>query len=148
MATRVLDRRIGAVGDFVEFAAMETVVEHGVEVLRHAAHAARADRLDPGLLDRLEHRARLRSAGNELAVHRRIVTSEPQRDGIGMAAHDGGLALVEPARRLRQPHLAAGQAGPLGGKRDFEIAIAGDRAQADADGALERLGRRFFGRSA
>ena len=53
---RLLDRRIGAVGDFVELAAMKAVVEHGGEILRHARHAARADRLDARLFDRLEHR--------------------------------------------------------------------------------------------
>ena len=142
---RVLDRRVGAIGDLVVFAAMEAVVEHGGEILRDAAHAARADRLDARLLDRFEHRARLLAAGHELAMHRRIVTGEPQRDRVGVAAHDRGLALVEPARRLRQPRLAAGKAGPLGGERDLEIALAGDRPQADADRALERLGRRFLG---
>ena len=63
---RVLDRRVGAVGDLVELAAMEAVVEHGGEILRHARHAARADRLDARLLDRLEHRARLLAAGTSL----------------------------------------------------------------------------------
>ena len=66
------------------------------------------------LLDGFEHRARLLAAGRELAMHGRIVAGEPQRDRIGMAAHDRGLALVEPARRLRQPRLAAGEAGTLG----------------------------------
>jgi len=52
-------------------------------------------------------------------MHRRIVTGEPQRDRIGVAAHDRGFALVEAARRLRQPRLAAGHAGPFGGERHF-----------------------------
>ena len=59
--------------------------------LRDAGHAARADRLDARLLDRLEHRARLLAAGHELAMHRRIVAGEPQRHRIGMAAHDRGI---------------------------------------------------------
>ena len=67
-------------------------------LLLHAAHAPRADRFDAGLLDRFEHRARLLAAGHELSMHRRIVTGEPQRNRVGMAAHDRGLALVEPAR--------------------------------------------------
>ena len=48
---------------------MEAVVEHGGEIFCDAAHAARADRLDAGLFDGLEHRARLLAAGRELAVH-------------------------------------------------------------------------------
>ena len=124
MRDRVLDRRVGAVGDLVELAAMEAVVEHGGEIVRDAGHAARADRLDARLLDRIEHRARLLAAGHELAMHRRIVAGEPQRDRIGVAAHDRGFALGELARRLRQPRLAAGKARPLGGEADLEVGLA------------------------
>ena len=69
-----------------------------------------------------------------------------QRDGIGMAAHDRRLARAELARRLRQAHLAAHHAGPLGGERDFEIGLARDGTQAAGDRALERLGRRVLRR--
>src|SRR5665213_2092277 len=58
-----------------------------------------------------------------------------------MAAHDRGFAFVEPAWRFRQPRLAADQTRPLGGEAHFKIAFTGNGAQADADGALERLGR-------
>ena len=92
--------------------------------LRDAVHAPRADRLDARLLDRLEHRARLLAAGHELAVHRRIVAGELQRDRIGMAAHDRGIRAGELARRLGQPRLAADDAGTLGGERDFELGLA------------------------
>ncbi len=142
---RLLDRRIGAVGDLVEFSAMETVVEHGREILRHAGHAARADRLDAGLLDRLEHRARLLPARHQLAMHDRIVTGELERDRIGMAAHDRGVGSGELARRLGQACLAADDAGPFGGEGDFELGLAGDSAQAARDRPLERLGRAVFG---
>ena len=111
---RVLDRRVGAVGDVVELAAMELVVEHRGEILRDALHAPRADRLDARLLDRLEHRARLLAARHLPAMHRRIVAGELQRDRIGVAAHDRGVRCVELARRLGQPRLAARDAGPLG----------------------------------
>ena len=90
----------------------------------HAAHAARADRLDAGLLDRVEHRARLLAAGHQLAMHGRVMAGEPQRDRVGVAAHDGGFPLVEPARRLRQPRFAAGQPGPLGREGDLDVGLA------------------------
>ena len=141
MATRVLDRRIGAVGDLVELAAMEAVVEHRGEIARHAHHAARADRLDARLLDRLEHRARLLAARHEPAVHRRIVTGELERDrhrhGRARSRHPAG----ELARRLGQPRLAAGEARPLGGEGRLRARASRDRAQAAGDRALERLGR-------
>ena len=91
---RLLDRRIGAVGDLVEFAAMEAVIEHRGEILGDAVHAARADRLDARLLDRLEHRARLLAGRLQAAMHRRVVAGNSQRDRIGMAAHDRGFALL------------------------------------------------------
>ena len=76
---------------------------------------------------------------------RGIVAGELQRDRVGMAAHDRGLLAGQLARRLRQPRLAADQAGPLGGEGDFELGLAGDGAQAAGDRALERLGRGFLG---
>ena len=123
---RVLDRRIGAVGDLVEFAAVELLVEHGGQILRDAVHAPRADRLDARLLDRLEHRARLLAGRLQAAMHRRIVAGESQRDRVGMAAHDRGFGLAQFARRLRQAHFAAHQAGALGGEGHLEIGLARD----------------------
>ena len=141
---RLLDRRIGAVGDLVELAAMEAVVDHGGKILRHARHAPRADRFDARLLDRLEHRPRLLSARHQLAVDARIVTRELERDGVGVAAHDRRIGAGELARRLGQAGLAADDAGTFGGERDFKLGLAGDGAQAAGDRALERLGRGFL----
>ena len=113
---RFLDRGIGAIGDFVELAAVELVVEHRREILGDALHAPRADRLDAGLLDRLEHRARLLAARHQAAVDGGVVTGHPQRDRVGMAAHDRGVGRGQLARRLGQPRLAAHHARPLGGE--------------------------------
>src|SRR4029453_19401559 len=85
---RFLDGRVRPVGDLVEFAAVETVVEHGRGVLGNARHAACAHPLAAGLLDRLEYRARLLSAWHELAVDHRVVTGELECDGVGMAPPD------------------------------------------------------------
>ena len=118
---RIGQRRVGAVGDLVELAAMKMIVEHRGEVLGDAGHPARAERLDPRLFDRLEHAARLRIARHQLAMHFRIVAGEFQRDGIGVAAHDGGIAPRHLARRLRQPRLAGRKAGAFGGEGHFEL---------------------------
>ena len=88
---RFLDRGIGTVGDLVELAAMKFVVEHRREILRDTRHPARADRLHPRLLDRIEHGARLLAARDQFAMHIGIVTGELERNGIGMTAHDRGL---------------------------------------------------------
>ena len=99
---RIRQRRIGTIGDFVELAAMEMVVEHRAEVFRNARHAARADRLDAGLLDRLEHAARLRIAGHQLAMQLCIVAGDLERDGVGVATHDRSVTLGHLSRGLRQ----------------------------------------------
>ena len=86
-------------------AAVKTVVEHGGKIFRHAFHAPGADRFDARLLHRLKHCARLLPARLDAAVHRGIMTGEPQRHGIGMPAHDGCFVLRELAGRFRQPRL-------------------------------------------
>ena len=98
---RFLDRRIGAVGDLVELAAVELVVEHGGEILGDALHAPRADRLDARLLDRLEHRARLLAARHQAAMHGGVVAGDAQRDGVGVAAHDRGVRLASACAAAR-----------------------------------------------
>jgi hypothetical protein len=109
----VFDRGVGAIADFVKFAAMEAVVEHGGEIFRDPAHATRANRFDPCLFDGFEYGARLLAAGRQLAMHRRVMAGEPQRDRVGMTANDCSLALVQSPRRLRQTRLAADEPGPL-----------------------------------
>ena len=79
---------------------------------------------DARLLDRVEHRARLLSAGHPLAMHAGIVTGELERDRVGMAAHDRGLGRGQLAWRLRQPNLAADKARPLGGEGDIKLVLA------------------------
>ena len=142
---RIGQRRVGAVGDFVILAAMKVIVEHRGEILGNAGHPPRADRLHPCLLHRLEHAARLRIARHQLAMHLRIVAGEFQRDRIGMAAHDRGVALGHLACRLGQTGLARRKPGTFGGKAHFQFRRLGDRAQARRHRALERLGRRFLG---
>ena len=68
---RVLDRRVGAVGDVLVFAAaMVAVLEHGRDVVADARHAPRADRLDAGLLHGIEHGAGGLALRREPAMHR------------------------------------------------------------------------------
>ncbi len=142
---RILDRCVGAVRDGVELAAMKLVIQHGGQILRHAFHAPRADRLDARLLHRLEHGARLLAARHVAPVHRRIVAGELERHRIGVPAHDRDILRVELARRLGKTRLAARKAGAFGGKRNFQLRLARERAHAARDRALERLGRRLLG---
>ena len=108
---RVLDRRVRSVGDvLVLAAAMVAVLEHGREVVGDARHAPRADRLDAGLLDGVEHGARCLRLRREPAMDAGVVAGEPQRHRIGVAAHDRDVLPVELARRLGQARLVGHQA--------------------------------------
>ena len=102
----VLNRRIGTLADILEFAPMEPVVEHGRQVAGDPDHALGADRLNPSLLDRFKHRARLLAAGHESAVDRRTVARHAQRQRVRMTTNDCRLTARELARRLRQPGLS------------------------------------------
>jgi hypothetical protein len=73
---------------------MEAIVEHGGEIFRNAAHAARSNRFDPSLFDGFEYSARLLAARRQLAMNRRVMAGEPQRDRVGMTANDCRLAFV------------------------------------------------------
>ena len=143
---RVLERRIGAVGDLLVFAAaMIAVLQHGRDVGGDAGHAPGADGFDARLLDRVEHGAGRLALGGELAVKRRIVAGEPQRHGIGIAAQDRHVLRGQPPRRLRQAGLVlAHERRTVGGEGDLEIGLAGDRLHGAGDGALQRLRRRFL----
>ena len=143
---RLLDRRVGSVGDVVELAAMKLVLEHGGEIAGDAMHAPGADCLDTRLLDRIEDGAGLLAAGNEPAVHGGVMTGYFERDRVGMPAHDCRLFRAQPARRLRQARLGAHETGTFGGEGDLEPGMTGDGAQAAGHGALEGLVRRFLGR--
>ena len=87
------------------------------------------------------------AAGLQAAVNGGVTTGEPQRDRIGVAAHDRRVVHAKLARRLGQSRLSAGETGPLRREGYVELVLARDRAQASGNRALERLGRRILGRA-
>ena len=115
-----------------ERAAVVAVVEHSGDVRRHTLHAARADRFDPRLLDRVKQRARRRTLRREAPVKRVAMTSEPQGERIGEAPDDRGLARIRLARRLGQSRFGALRRGDERGfvrrERDFEPGLTGQSA--------------------
>ena len=140
---RILERRVGPVGDvLVLAAAVIAVLQHGREVAGDARHPPRPDRLDPRLFDGVEHGAGGPALGREAAVDGGVVTGEAQGHRVGVPADHGDIVRVELARRLGQARLAAHQRRPVGGEGDLEVAVLRDRAHAGGDRALERLSRR------
>ena len=123
---------------------MIAVVEHGGEVRRHALHAARADRLDAGLLDGVEQRARRRVLRRKPAVDRVAVAGEPKREQVGEAAQiaaSRGLGL-----RGGSGSRAFAPSGPVtsaGLSVEKVISSSGWRASARVQDASARLNGSF-----
>ena len=103
---RLGHRALGALGDALEALAAVLLVEHRGEIGGDPGHPPRAQRLDPRLLDRLEHRARQRAAGSAAAVHGVVVVAQPQRQAVGGAAQLRGLF----GRQIARPGWASGRA--------------------------------------
>ena len=143
---RILERCVGAIGDFRVIAAMEAVFEHGGQIAGHAFHSPAADRFDARLLDRLEDGAGRLILRHEPAMHVGVVAGEPQRHGITMAAHDGRFLRGQLAGWLGQTGasalLGADQRRTFRRETDFEVMTAGHGAHATGDRPLERLSRR------
>src|ERR1700730_2465677 len=137
----LLDRGIRAIKDFVELAAMETVVEHARKIFGYTRHTPGPKGFDPRLLHRIEHRPRLLPSGDKLAMDQRIVTGELERDRIGVPAQHGSIRETELARRLGQARLPPNHSWPFSCERDLQIRLSRNSAQAARHGAFERLGR-------
>ncbi len=77
-------------------------------------------------------------------MDQRVMTGELERDGVGMATHDGGIRCGKLARRLGQARLAGGDAGTFGRKGHFELGFPCNGAQASRHRALEWIGWTVF----
>ena len=133
---RVLDRRVGALGDVVEFAAVESLLEH-----RGEFWATPSMRRAPIASTRACSTASNTARACWPAGCRRRCTAGSwqaslQRDGIGMAAHDRSFTTGELTRRLRQADLAAHQAGRSAAKA---TSSSGLRAMARRQPVTARL---------
>ena len=142
---RVLERRVGAVGDLlIAPAAVIFILQHGGDVAGHAGHAARADAFHPRLLDRVEDGARRIAFRRGAAMHRRVMAGQPQRHRIGMAAQHRDVIGRQLARRLRQARAFAHQRGFVRSEDDLHLRLAGDRLHRARDRPLQRLDGRFL----
>ena len=141
---RVLDRRLGAVGRLAEAAPLVALLDAGGEIGRHPLHALRPDRLDAGLLDRLEHGARLDARRRERSVQAWVVTGDGQRRGIGVTPDHGDLGFGWNARGLRDAGRLAGKPGRLAREHHLDAGVAGNGAGGKRHRPLERVERRLF----
>ena len=83
---RILERRVGAVGDLLVLAAaMIAVLQHRRDVGGDAGHAARADGFDARLLDRVEDRA------GRLALRARACDARPSSWQASRSAMESAL---------------------------------------------------------
>ncbi len=137
-----------ALGDMGEALAAAALFEMRGEIGSDAGHALRAQRLDPRLLDALEHLARLVGRGAALGMHRVVVIAQPQRRGVGGAAQLRRLFLPQLAAGQRQAHARAADRRQLGAVDDVDVLALGDRPHRGGSRALEDLDGGFgFGHS-
>ena len=142
---RLGDRDFLGCGALAVALAATVLLEGRIEIGRDAREPPRADGFHPRLLDRVEDRARRPAARPRPGVGGFVVMAQPQRQGVGRAAHQLHVQRVELARGERQLDMAARDPGLLRVERDLERALrlAGDRPQGGADGPLEGLDRAF-----
>lgn len=143
-ADRLGEGDVRALADALVALAAIALVEHRLEVLRHARHAPRAEALDARLLDRLEDRARRLAGRKPPGMHAVVVVLETERHRIGDAAELRGLGRREVAPRLRQLDPRRREGGPFGAEAHLHVLALGDRAQGRGGRALEDLDRAFF----
>ena len=132
-----LDRRIGLVAHIGKVGLDELVLEHGAEIFGDALHGAGADRFDACLLDGVVDGACLLALGRQLGVDAHVVAGPPERHGIAEPAGDRDVVARRLLRKVGQPRAVPRQRRLVLGESDLQLVVAGDRAHADADGALE-----------
>ena len=101
---RILERRVGALGDLGVAAVPVLVLDARGEVGGHAGHAIGAQRLDARALHRLEHGLGGARPWGEAGVQLDVVAGRRQRQAVGPAADDRHLALRK--ERARAPAAA------------------------------------------
>jgi hypothetical protein len=133
---------LGTVGGELGRASAPQAVRRG-EIGGDARHAARPQRLDPDLLERLEDGGRDLAAGREPVVDLGVVMAQAERDAVRLAPHPGHVATAHLAPRQRQAHVRTGAAGAgllaclTSPKAHGEPRLVGHGAKRRGDRALE-----------
>jgi hypothetical protein len=96
------------------------------EVAGDPGHPAGAERLDPDLLERVEHRAGELALGVEPPVQLRVVMTQAQRGAVGLAPNPGHVLARHGAPRHWQ-----GDARRLGGRRALALGLAGAKGDVE-----------------
>ena len=111
------------------------------EVLGHAAHAQRANRLDPRPLGRVERLPRGAFRRGQGRMQFGVVHGDHEGNGIRIAADDRGLLARHGAAWQRQPGSLAVEAGHVGAEYDVHRLVSGKRPRRERYRALERRQR-------
>ena len=135
------DGRVVAFLDAVIAAAAAAFFQGRGQVGRDTRHAAGADRLDPGLLDRLVDVAGDLAARHMPGMGFRIVVAQAQGHRIGLAPQVRDFVVAQFARGQGQMRRLALDAGRLAGEADGQLAPARHRPHRGAGDPLEFLDR-------
>ncbi len=114
------------------------------QIVGDAGHALCADRLDPRLLDGLEHRAGIGSRRRQARMQLAVMTRRLESECVRMAADDCQLFRRHARRQVRHPQGIAVAARLVGGEADLDRRVASDRARGSADGAAQRFNQVRF----
>ena len=128
-----------ALGQALIAALAALLVQRRRQVLGHAGHGPRADRLDPRQLDGVEHGTRRVALGRHTRIHLGVVVAQLEGDRIRLAAHLGDLLARQLARQHGQPRFASGDAVLARREDGVELRLVRDGAHRRAGHPPELL---------
>lgn len=103
-----------------------------VEIVGDPVIARRADRIDPRLFDRIEHRARHRIARCRAGMERGVVVAHLEREAVGQPACLRHLVRRQRAGGHRHLDMLAGGDRRVGGEAQLHLRFLGNRARRAA----------------
>src|SRR5690349_10000955 len=113
------------------------------EIVGHAGHAVGTHGFDARALDSFEHLAGCTRVRGKFAVNTFIMTGSGQRQAVGPATNDGDLSGRWHTRRLGQPYELAFDSRFLRAVSHLDVGVAGDGADRQSNGALQRIAGSF-----
>ena len=114
----------------------------GGHVGAHPGQGVGAHRLDPRLLDRVEHLGGRSVDRAQAGVDACVVIGQPQRQPVGLSPQRGAFRRRWIARRMGQGQDAVRQTRAVRAEQDLQLRLLGQGAGGVGQGALEGLGGR------
>ncbi len=111
----------------------------------HPGQRLRTDRLDPRLLNGLEHLGGAAIQRPQAGVQGLVMIGQTQRQPVGLTAQGGAFGPAGVTRRMRQGQDAVRQLRPVGAEHDLQLRLLRQRPRRMGEGALEDVCRGLGG---